>query len=103
MVGVGAGTSGLLMSLQLLRAGHTDFRIYEKAGKVGGTWRENTYPNVACEVPGRGHEIQRYFEACARRYGLAPQLADGRSDAAEVLVSAIGGLHPEDGVAGRLP
>ena len=47
VVVVGAGMSGLLMGIQLLRAGHTDFRIYEKAGKVGGTWRENTYPNVA--------------------------------------------------------
>jgi cation diffusion facilitator CzcD-associated flavoprotein CzcO len=131
VVVVGAGMSGLLMGIQLLEAGHTNFRIYEKAAKLGGTWRENTYPNVACDIPargysysfalnpewsfrfGRGDEIQRYFEGVARKYRLAPhlsfhseitearwdgtrwqiQLADGRSDAAEVLVSAVGALH----------
>ena len=128
---IGAGMSGMLMGIKLLEAGHTNFRIYEKAGKVGGTWRENTYPNIACDVPargysysfeanpewnwrfGRGEEIQRYFEGVEKKYGLDPylsfhadvtearwdgalwqiKLADGRSDAAAVLVSAVGALH----------
>jgi len=128
---IGAGMSGMLMGIKLLEAGHTNFRIYEKAAKVGGTWRENIYPNIACDVfapsysysfetnPewnwrfGRGEEIQRYFEGVQKKYGLDPYLAfhsdvtqarwdgsqwrltlaDGRSDAAEVLVSAVGALH----------
>lgn len=131
IVVMGAGMSGMLMGIKLLHAGFRNFRIYEKAAKVGGTWRENTYPNVACDVPGRGYsysfelnpewnwrfgrgdEIQRYFEGVERKYGLDDfisfntavtaarwdgerwqiRLSDGRTDAAEVLVSAVGGLH----------
>ena len=77
---IGAGMSGMVMGIKLLAAGNRNFCIYEKAERVGGTWRENTYPNVACDVPaqsyaysfdpnpdwnfrfGRGEEIQRYFE-----------------------------------------
>ena len=81
---IGAGMSGLLMAIKLLKAaGNTNFRIYEKAAKLGGTWRENTYPNIACDISapaytysfepntewnwrfGRGDEIQRYFEGSA--------------------------------------
>ena len=79
---IGAGMSGLLMGIRLLQSGNTNFRIYEKAPRIGGTWRENTYPNLACDVfavaytysfePNpdwqyrfaRGDEIQTYFERC---------------------------------------
>ena len=85
---IGAGMSGLLMGIRLRESGNTNFRIYEKAAKLGGTWRENTYPNIACDVfspaytysfePntewnwrfGRGEEIQRYFERVGDKYGL---------------------------------
>lgn len=36
---------------QLREAGYHDFIVYEKAGRLGGTWRENTYPGIACNVP----------------------------------------------------
>ncbi len=39
---IGAGMSGLCMGIKLLEAGNDNFRIYEKAARVGGTWRENT-------------------------------------------------------------
>lgn len=86
---IGAGMSGLLMGIRLLQSGNTNFRIYEKGPRVGGTWRENTYPNLACDVfavaytysfePNpdwqyrfaRGEEIQKYFERCERKYGLS--------------------------------
>lgn len=42
--------SGLLAAIKLREAGH-EFTIFEKAAKVGGTWRENTYPGIACDVP----------------------------------------------------
>ncbi len=85
---IGAGMSGLLMAIRLKEAGNANFRIYEKAAKLGGTWRENTYPNIACDVYapaytysfepntewnwrfGRGEEIQRYFERVGGKYGL---------------------------------
>ncbi len=48
---LGAGMSGLCMGTQLKQRGIHDFVILEKADSVGGTWRENTYPGIACDVP----------------------------------------------------
>jgi cation diffusion facilitator CzcD-associated flavoprotein CzcO len=48
---VGAGFSGLGMAVRLKQAGIDDFEILESATRVGGTWRENTYPGCACDVP----------------------------------------------------
>jgi cation diffusion facilitator CzcD-associated flavoprotein CzcO len=48
---VGAGFSGLGTAACLRRAGVEDFVILERARRVGGTWRDNTYPNCACDVP----------------------------------------------------
>lgn len=48
---IGAGFGGLAMARALLRAGRTGFRVFEKADEVGGTWRDNTYPGAACDVP----------------------------------------------------
>src|SRR4051812_32600957 len=47
---VGAGVSGLAMGLRLQRAG-VPFTIFEKAGEVGGTWRDNRYPGLTIDVP----------------------------------------------------
>lgn len=85
---VGAGMSGIAMAIALLEAGSDDFVILEKGQRIGGTWRENTYPGLACDVPSAfyafrtdlnpswsklfspGAEIQAYFEAVVRRRGL---------------------------------
>ena len=48
---LGAGISGLGMAVNLLRAKNTSFLIFEKNEGVGGTWRENTYPGLCCDVP----------------------------------------------------
>lgn len=48
---IGAGFSGLNMALRLLQSGITDFAVLERASDVGGTWRDNTYPGCACDVP----------------------------------------------------
>jgi cation diffusion facilitator CzcD-associated flavoprotein CzcO len=48
---IGSGMSGLCMAIKLQRAGFDDFEIYEKAASLGGTWRENTYPGLSCDVP----------------------------------------------------
>ncbi|TXH05346.1 MAG: NAD(P)/FAD-dependent oxidoreductase [Nevskiaceae bacterium] len=47
---VGTGFAGLGMAIQLKQAGETDFVVLEKAGDVGGTWRDNHYPGCACDV-----------------------------------------------------
>jgi len=85
---IGAGMTGMLMAIRLREAGVEDIVVLEKKDKVGGTWRENTYPGVACDIPAhmytysfepnpewshrfaRGDEIQDYFERVSRKYGL---------------------------------
>ena len=47
---IGAGPGGIAMGLQL-RAGGYDFTIFERGDGFGGTWRNNTYPGAACDVP----------------------------------------------------
>jgi cation diffusion facilitator CzcD-associated flavoprotein CzcO len=48
---IGAGFGGIGTAVELTRAGYTDVTVLEKADGVGGVWRENTYPNAACDVP----------------------------------------------------
>ena len=48
---VGAGISGLCAAIKMKKEGYHDFKIIEKATRVGGTWRENTYPGCGCDVP----------------------------------------------------
>lgn len=85
---IGAGMSGLCQAIMLSAAGITDVTIYEKSHEVGGTWRDNTYPGLACDVPSRfyqytfatnpdwtmlfspGAEIFDYFRWATDRYEL---------------------------------
>ncbi|HQW80551.1 MAG TPA: NAD(P)/FAD-dependent oxidoreductase [Pseudomonadota bacterium] len=48
---IGAGFGGIAMARELDRLGIVDYLIVEKADRVGGTWRDNTYPGAACDVP----------------------------------------------------
>ena len=48
---LGAGISGLGSAYKLLENKDTSFIILEKSDGVGGTWRENTYPGLCCDVP----------------------------------------------------
>lgn len=92
---IGAGMAGILSAIKLREAGLTDFAVYEKADRVGGTWRENTYPGIACDVPSHlysysfapnpdwthryspGLEIQAYFERVARDRGIESSIRFG--------------------------
>ncbi|HET7736214.1 MAG TPA: alpha/beta hydrolase fold domain-containing protein [Nocardioidaceae bacterium] len=92
---VGAGMSGLCMGDALKQAGYDGFTIHEKAGEVGGTWRENRYPGLTCDVPSRfysysfapnpewssafspGAEIQEYFVRTAEERGLRDHIRFG--------------------------
>jgi cation diffusion facilitator CzcD-associated flavoprotein CzcO len=84
--------SGILAAIRLREAGCEDFALYEKADRLGGTWRENTYPGLACDVPSHlysysfapnpewshrfspGPEILAYFEDVARRHGVEERI-----------------------------
>ena len=48
---VGTGFSGIAMAVMLQKAGFDRFTVLEKAQDIGGTWRDNTYPGAACDVP----------------------------------------------------
>lgn len=48
---VGAGFGGLAMAHALDGLGECDYLIVEKAQGLGGTWRDNSYPGAACDVP----------------------------------------------------
>ena len=87
---VGAGASGLCLAYKMekmLEPGSWELTLYEKNPQFGGTWYENTYPGVACDIPSHdynftwdpkpdwstffasGKEIQGYFEGFAERHG----------------------------------
>ncbi|KAJ7101297.1 FAD/NAD-P-binding domain-containing protein [Mycena belliarum] len=58
---IGAGFSGILSAIRFRqKVPNLDFKIYEKAAGVGGTWRANRYPGAACDVP--AHCYQFSFE-----------------------------------------
>ncbi len=88
---VGAGMAGILAAIKLKQRGE-DFVVLEKAAKIGGTWRENRYPGLTCDVPAHaytytfepyaewlayyatGAEIQAYFEMVTDKYGIRPHI-----------------------------
>jgi cation diffusion facilitator CzcD-associated flavoprotein CzcO len=88
--------AGILAGIKLREAGMNNFIIYEKADRVGGTWRENTYPGLTCDVPSHhytftfernpdwtrhlspGPEIQDYFERTCHKYELYEKMRFGQ-------------------------
>ncbi|MGE0219703.1 flavin-containing monooxygenase [Mycolicibacterium sp.] len=91
---IGAGFSGLGMGIELQRRG-VDFVILEKADEIGGTWRDNTYPGCACDIPSHMYsfsfepkadwkhmwsfqpEIQDYLLGVTQKYGLRSSIRFG--------------------------
>jgi cation diffusion facilitator CzcD-associated flavoprotein CzcO len=85
---VGAGFAGLGAAIRLKQQGYADFVVLERASALGGTWRDNSYPGCACDVPSHLYsfsfapnpawsrtfssqqEIWNYLEACADRFGV---------------------------------
>ncbi len=85
---IGAGASGIATGIALMRAGIEDFAILEKASDLGGTWRDNSYPGLSCDVPSHlyrfsfapnpdwtshyspGAEIQAYVRKVARDFDV---------------------------------
>lgn len=89
---IGSGFSGLGMAIQLKQAGRHSFIVLEKADDIGGTWRDNTYPGCACDVPSHMYsfsferkpdwsrmystqpEILAYLKHCVRKHDLGPHI-----------------------------
>jgi cation diffusion facilitator CzcD-associated flavoprotein CzcO len=85
---VGSGFSGIALARALKKSGRDDFVIFEKGNDVGGTWRDNTYPGIACDVPSNlyslsfalnpdwsrsysgGAEIHNYIRATAKKLDI---------------------------------
>ncbi|MEO1311775.1 MAG: NAD(P)/FAD-dependent oxidoreductase [Pseudomonadota bacterium] len=92
---VGAGFAGLCAGYRLKKGGREDFEIWEKADAVGGTWRDNTYPGCACDVPSHLYsfsfalnpdwsrayspaaEIKAYLERCTDEFDLRRHIRFG--------------------------
>ncbi|HEV7223331.1 MAG TPA: NAD(P)/FAD-dependent oxidoreductase, partial [Pirellulales bacterium] len=88
---VGAGFSGLGIAMALKREG-TDFAVFERSDRLGGTWRDNSYPGSKCDVPSHLYsfsfapnpewrhtystqaEIWAYLEGLAERFELLPHV-----------------------------
>ena len=84
---MGAGFAGLGTAIQLDKHGFSDFLVVDRGSSVGGTWRDNTYPGAACDVPSQLYsfsfvrnpdwsssyspqpEIQAYLKKVAQRSG----------------------------------
>ncbi len=82
--------AGVLTAIKLKEAGFSDFTVYEKDDRLGGTWWENTYPGLSCDVPSHlycysfalnpewshtfspGAEIHAYFERVAQDHEVVP-------------------------------
>src|SRR6266496_393194 len=89
---LGTGFSGLGMAIRLKQHGQEDFVVLERAADIGGTWRDNTYPGCACDIPSHLYsfsfapnphwsrvyspwrEIQGYLRNCAVRFGILPHI-----------------------------
>ncbi len=54
---IGAGFTGIGAAIRLQQAGIHSFTIFERAGRIGGTWRDNTYPGAACDVPSHVYSL----------------------------------------------
>ena len=94
---VGTGFGGLGTAIRLKQEGLHDFVLLERADDVGGTWRDNTYPGCACDVPSHLYsfsfapnpgwsrrfspqpEILEYPWGVAARYGILPHVRLGHA------------------------
>lgn len=89
---IGAGLAGIMSAIRLEAAGYDDVVIFEKGARAGGTWRDNTYPGVACDIPSHfysysfalnpawsrryapGAEINAYIDDVMRRHGVEQRI-----------------------------
>ncbi|SRX94668.1 monooxygenase [Alcanivorax borkumensis SK2] [Mycobacterium shimoidei] len=93
---VGAGFTGLGAAIKLAEVGVEDFVILERSNRVGGTWRDTTYPGASCDIPSLLYsfsfaqnpswsrtyspagEIHRHLEDLATRYDIRRRIRFGQ-------------------------
>ncbi|MGX9674716.1 flavin-containing monooxygenase [Mycobacterium sp. HM-7] len=94
---IGAGFAGIGAAIRLKEQGISDFEIFERGTRVGGTWRDNTYPGAACDIPSRLYsysfapnpewshtysgsaEILGYIDTMVESAGIAPHIRFGHN------------------------
>ncbi|MFG1792394.1 flavin-containing monooxygenase [Nocardia sp. NPDC049149] len=94
---IGGGFAGIGTAIRLRQQGIDDFAIFERGDAIGGTWRDNTYPGAACDIPSRlysysfapnpgwshtysgSDEILGYIETMAAEFGLGPHFRFGHN------------------------
>jgi cation diffusion facilitator CzcD-associated flavoprotein CzcO len=92
---IGSGFAGLATAIGLKREGRHDFVVLERADALGGTWRDNSYPGCACDVPSHLYsfsfapnpdwtrafspqpEIEAYLRRTAQEHGVLPHVHYG--------------------------
>jgi len=91
---IGAGFGGIGMAIALKQAGIEDFIVVEQAADLGGTWRDNSYPGLTCDIPSQLYsfsfrpwrwsrrfpardEILAYLRALVAEHGLGPRIRFG--------------------------
>jgi cation diffusion facilitator CzcD-associated flavoprotein CzcO len=112
---IGAGISGVLMAIKLLELGYRNLVVLEKAGEMGGTWRDNVYPGVACDVAAhlysysfarnpwwptryaKGPDIWRYYRSVARSKGVLPYIRYHKEVASAAFAGCAWTLTAKDG------
>ena len=87
---IGAGFGGIGMAIALRQAGILDFIVLDRADDLGGTWRDNTYPGLSCDIPshlysfswrpggeaGVSRRARRFLATCTRS---SPRTASART------------------------
>ncbi|MBX3313338.1 MAG: NAD(P)/FAD-dependent oxidoreductase [Actinobacteria bacterium] len=110
---IGSGFGGIGLACRLRQAGIESFTVYEQADHLGGTWRDNTYPGAACDVPSHLYslsfapkldwsrrfppqeEILGYLDGVAEDFDLHPHLRFGAE------VTDVVFVEPDDGTPGH--
>lgn len=73
---IGAGFAGIGTAIRLLQNNINDFVILEREARIGGTWRDNTYPGAACDIPSLLYSYS---------FAQNPQWSQGYSRSSEIL------------------
>jgi cyclohexanone monooxygenase len=73
---IGAGFAGLCAAIKLQEDGERDFLVIERGSDVGGTWRDNTYPGAACDVPSQLYSFSFAPYDWSRSYSPQPEIQE---------------------------
>ncbi|MBF6174919.1 flavin-containing monooxygenase [Nocardia blacklockiae] len=94
---IGAGFAGIGAAIRLRQKGIGNFALFERGDRVGGTWRDNTYPGAACDIPSRLYsysfapnpewsrtysgsaEILGYIDSMVAEFGIGPRIRFGHN------------------------